>query len=79
MTTRQLKKLAKVHGWTLERHGGNHFVYRRGSDRVTVPYAARGFVGHNIAKQLLKTCATILCHIFPLWEALHQLANCHSL
>lgn len=55
MTTKQLRKLAKVHGWTLERHGGNHFVYRRGPDRVTVPYATRGFVGHNIAKQLLKT------------------------
>jgi len=54
MTTRQLKKLAKVHGWTLDRNGGKHFIYRRRGIQVTVPYQVRGFVGHNIAKQLSK-------------------------
>jgi predicted RNA binding protein YcfA (HicA-like mRNA interferase family) len=54
MTTKQLTKLAKVHGWVKERNGGKHMVYRHESTskQITIPYQVRGFVGHNIAKQL---------------------------
>ena len=54
MTTRQLKKLAKKNGWEFERCGGSHFVYSRNGDRLTIPYAARGFVAHNISKQITR-------------------------
>ena len=54
MTTRQLLKLAKLHGWELLRHGGNHYVYRRNSKQITIPYAVKSFVGVNIANKLKK-------------------------
>ena len=54
MTTKQLKKLAKVHGWKLERCGSKHWIYYRNCQRITIPFNARGFVGHNIAKDLVK-------------------------
>ena len=52
MTTRQLLKLAKLHGWELLRHGGNHYVYSRNSKQITIPYAVKSFVGVNIANKL---------------------------
>jgi len=54
MTTKQLRKLAKKHGWIFTRSGGNHLIYRRGSDQLTIPLATRGFVGHQIKKQICR-------------------------
>ena len=55
MTTKQLHKLAKINGWTKERNGGKHFIYKheRLNLQVTVPYQVKNdFVGRLIAKQL---------------------------
>ena len=52
MTTKQLLKLAKKHGWTFTRVGSKHYIYHRGTKILTIPKASRGFVGHNISKQI---------------------------
>tara|TARA_B100000927_G_C16414428_1_gene448661 strand:- start:440 stop:613 length:174 start_codon:yes stop_codon:yes gene_type:complete len=57
MTTKQLRKLAKKYGWIFTRSGGNHLIYRRGSDQLTIPLATRGFVGHQIKKQITRSAA----------------------
>jgi predicted RNA binding protein YcfA (HicA-like mRNA interferase family) len=54
MTSKQLHKLAKVHGWTLQRNGAKHYIYRHedAGKQITIPYQVKSFVGHSIAKQL---------------------------
>jgi predicted RNA binding protein YcfA (HicA-like mRNA interferase family) len=55
MTTKQLEKLAKIKGWTKQRNGGSHLIYRheRANLQVTIPYQVKNdFVGRLIAKQL---------------------------
>ena len=55
MTTKQLHKLAKLNGWTKDRNGGSHFVYKHQKLNllVTIPYKVKSdFVGKLIAKQL---------------------------
>ena len=55
MTSKQLHKLAKLHGWTLHRNGSKHYIYRHedAGKQITIPYQVRDFVGRNIAKQLV--------------------------
>jgi predicted RNA binding protein YcfA (HicA-like mRNA interferase family) len=54
MTSKQLHKLAKVHGWTLHRNGAKHYIYRHedAGKQITIPYQVREFVGRKIAKDL---------------------------
>jgi len=52
MNDKQLKRLAKVNGWTKHRNG-KHEIWRRGdTEQITIPHHTRPFVAKNIAKQL---------------------------
>jgi len=52
MNDKQLKRLAKVNGWTKHRNG-KHEIWRRGdTEQITIPLHTRPFVAKNTAKQL---------------------------
>lgn len=52
MKQRDLIKKLEDAGFTFERHGGNHEIYRRGKDTEKVPRHKE--VNENLAKLIIK-------------------------
>ena len=52
MKQRDLVKRLEKMGFTFERHGGNHDIYRRGSDIEKVPRHKE--INERLAKAILK-------------------------
>ena len=52
MKQRDLIKKLKEAGFSFERHGGNHDIYRRGSDTEKIP--RHNEVNENLAKMILR-------------------------
>lgn len=52
MKSKDLIKLLEQNGWQLERHGGNHDVYRKGSLRETIPRHKE--IDEMLAKAIIK-------------------------
>lgn len=34
----ELRRLRDLHGWTLDRSRGSHFGFRRGTDKLVIPF-----------------------------------------
>ena len=56
MTSKQLTKLAKSHGWTMRRNGRKHMVWEREGQTVALPYQVRSCTAPLYARKLT-TCA----------------------
>lgn len=52
MKQKDLVKKLKSIGFELERHGGNHDIYRRGDDRETIPRHKE--INERLAKAILR-------------------------
>ena len=52
MKQRDLIKILEDAGFSFERHGGNHDIYRRGSDIEKVPRHKE--VNENLARMILR-------------------------
>lgn len=52
MKQKDLVKKLKSIGFELERHGGNHDIYRRGDDRETIPRHKE--INERLAKSILR-------------------------
>lgn len=52
MQQRDLIKKLEDAGFSFERHGGNHDIYRRGSDTEKIP--RHNEVNENLAKMILR-------------------------
>lgn len=52
MKQKDLVKKLKNIGFELERHGGNHDIYRRGDDRETIPRHKE--INERLAKAILR-------------------------
>ena len=52
MKQRDLIKALEASGFVFERHGGNHDIYRRGSNIEKVPRHKE--INENLAKMILK-------------------------
>ncbi|MCI9597874.1 MAG: type II toxin-antitoxin system HicA family toxin [Firmicutes bacterium] len=52
MKTRDFIKLLERNGWQFKRHGGNHDIYIKGSDRESVPRHPQ--MDEDLAKSIIK-------------------------
>lgn len=52
MKQKDLVKKLKSIGFELERHGGNHDIYRRGNDKETIPRHKE--INERLAKAILR-------------------------
>ncbi len=52
MKRRELIKKLEAKGFTLSRHGGNHDVYKRGTDEESVP--RHNEINEMLAKKIIK-------------------------
>ncbi len=52
MKTRDFIKLLEDNGWKFKRHGANHDIYIKGSDREAVPRHPK--LDDNLAKAIIK-------------------------
>ena len=52
MKRRTLIKLLKKNGWTLSRHGSNHDVYMKGSEREVIPRHSE--IKESLAKAIIQ-------------------------
>jgi predicted RNA binding protein YcfA (HicA-like mRNA interferase family) len=54
MTNKQVMKILRQHGWTLDRISGSHYVFEKSGLRpVSVPYHGNKDLG-DFAKEILK-------------------------
>lgn len=54
MKTKDLIALLERNGWKLDRHGGNHDIYTKGTDSETIPRHKE--IRENLAKSIIKRC-----------------------
>ena len=52
MKTKDLIKLLKKNGWKFKRHGADHDVYTKGTERESVPRHKE--IKENLAKSIIK-------------------------
>lgn len=52
MKTRDFIKLLEDNGWKFKRHGSNHDIYIKGSDRESVPRHSK--LDDDLAKAIIK-------------------------
>ncbi len=52
MKTKDLIRLFEKNGWKLVRHGANHDVYAKGTERESVPRHSE--IKENLAKAIIK-------------------------
>lgn len=52
MKTRDFIKLLERNGWQFKRHGANHDIYIKGSDRESVPRHPQ--MDEDLAKSIIK-------------------------
>ena len=52
MKTKDLIKLLEKNGWKLKRHGADHDVYTKGTERESVPRHKE--IKENLAKSIIK-------------------------
>lgn len=52
MKRRDFIKLLERNGWTFDRHGGNHDVYRKGDKEEPVPRHSE--INENLAKAIIR-------------------------
>ena len=52
MKRRDFIKLLERNGWTFDRHGGNHDVYRTGDKEEPVPRHSE--INENLAKAIIR-------------------------
>lgn len=54
MKPKDLITLLERNGWKLDRHGGNHDIYTKGTDSETIPRHKE--IRENLAKAIIKRC-----------------------
>jgi predicted RNA binding protein YcfA (HicA-like mRNA interferase family) len=54
LSGKQLVKMLKKDGWTLERVNGSHHIMAKGNKTMTVPVHANKSLGKGIESKLLK-------------------------
>jgi len=54
MKTKDLIKLLESNGWRFKRHGSDHDIYIKGTERESVP--RHNEIKENLAKAIMKRC-----------------------
>lgn len=52
---REIRRVAEVHGWVLNRSSGDHFVYKRPGNRLNLSIPDHRPVAEGTLRQILKT------------------------
>lgn len=54
MTGKELLKLLKDNGWTLDRTHGSHYIMTKGSETLSVPVHSGKELGKGLLNKLMK-------------------------